>query len=252
MPIGPARMPFFEHIAELRKRLLRVVIIVFAASCVLYYWGWDIYTVLMKPVFASLPGVKPMAFGPFELFAVRYEVGLYASAVLFFPYITYEILAFFLPALREKERRWFVPIFFAIVFFFLMGALFCYFFVLGPGFSWLHSQGGGVVVETPRAGDYFTGVMLFLLGFGAGFQTPIVVFALVYLEIVPYKKLRENWRVVYVVLMVVASVATPDWSPVTMGLLFAALLVLYEGSMLVARILLNKKIAAQRLAELEE
>jgi sec-independent protein translocase protein TatC len=245
-------MPFFDHIAELRKRLLRVVVVVFFGSMVLYYWGLGIFDVLMKPVMASLPGTKFIALGPFELFAVRYQVGLYAALVLFSPYIFWETGAFFLPALKQKERRWVVPIFLAVVIFFLLGIAFCYFYVLGPGFVWLHSQGGGIVEEQPRASEYLSGVMLFLLGFGAGFQTPVVVFGLVYLEIVPYKQLRENWRIVYVVLMVVASVATPDWSPVTMGLLFAALLVLYEGSMLLARVLLNKKIKAQQLAELEE
>ena len=49
--------------------------------------------------------------------------------------------------------------------------------------------------------------------------------------------------------MVVASVATPDWSPVTMGLLFGAMLVLYEGSLLFARIVLRKRIKAAAQAE---
>lgn len=244
-------MPFFEHLAELRKRLAIVIGVVFVGSMVLYYWGLQIYDWLMKPVMQSLPGVHPVALGPFELFAVRYQVGLYASFVVFSPLVIWQSMAFFLPALRQKERRWFVPIFFAVVFFFLIGVAFCYFFVLGPGFQWLHAQGGGVITQTPRASEYLSGVMLFLLGFGVGFQTPIVVFGLVYLEIVPYKKLREQWRVVYVVLMLVASVATPDWSPVTMGLLFGALLGLYEGSMGLARVLLSKKIKAQVLAEAE-
>jgi sec-independent protein translocase protein TatC len=245
-------MPFFDHIGELRKRLLRVIVVVFAGSMVLYYWGLQIFDVLMKPVMTSLPGIEFIALGPFELFAVRYQVGLYAACVFFSPYIFWESGAFFLPALKPKERKWFVPIFIAVVIFFLMGIAFCYFYVLGPGFAWLHSQGGNVIAQQPRASEYLTGVMLFLLGFGAGFQTPVVVFGLVYLEIVPYKKLRENWRVVYVTLMIIASVATPDWSPVTMGLLFGALMVLYEGSMALARVLLSKKIKAQQLAELEE
>ncbi|MDO8986729.1 MAG: twin-arginine translocase subunit TatC, partial [Coriobacteriia bacterium] len=72
------------------------------------------------------------------------------------------------------------------------------------------------------------------------------VFYLVLFDIVPYAKLRANWRVAYIVMMVVASVATPDWSPVTMGALFAALVVLYEASLLLARVLLSKRIRAQR------
>ena len=69
---------------------------------------------------------------------------------------------------------------------------------------------------------------MMLLGFGIGFELPVIVFYLVIFNIVPYAKLRSSWRVVYVVLMLVASAATPDWSPWTMGGLYVALVLLYE------------------------
>ena len=62
---------------------------------------------------------------------------------------------------------------------------------------------------------------------------------------VPYKKLRGSWRGVYVGLMVFSAMVTPDASPVTMLLMFAALIVLYEGSLLVSRIVLAKRIKKQ-------
>ena len=68
---------------------------------------------------------------------------------------------------------------------------------------------------------------------------------------IPYKKLRDSWRIVYVVLMIICAVVTPDASPVTMLLLFAALIVLYELSLLAARIVLAKRIKKQN-QELEE
>ena len=71
---------------------------------------------------------------------------------------------------------------------------------------------------------------------------------------VPYKKLRGSWRVVYVVLMVVSAMATPDASPVTMLLMFAAMIALYEGSLLIARVVLGRRIKRQneRLAAEED
>ena len=71
------------------------------------------------------------------------------------------------------------------------------------------------------------------------------MFYLVIFDIVPYKKLRGSWRTVYVVLMVVSAMATPDASPITMLLMFAALLVLYEGSLLIARVVLRNRIKKQ-------
>ena len=77
---------------------------------------------------------------------------------------------------------------------------------------------------------------------------------MVIFDVVPYKKLRGSWRTVYVVLMVVSAMATPDASPVTMLLMFAALVVLYEGSLLIARVVLSRRIKAQneRLADEED
>ena len=83
----------------------------------------------------------------------------------------------------------------------------------------------------------------------------LIVFYLVVFGIVPYKKLRGSWRVVYVVMMVISAMITPDASPVTMLLLFAAMIVLYEGSLLIARIVLSRKIkrqAAEAAAEGED
>ena len=128
---------------------------------------------------------------------------------------------------------------------------FCYTIILGPAFTWIFAQGGTSIGVIPDAQKFFQGVIMLLIGFGIGFELPIVVFYLVIFNIVPYAKLRAQWRVVYVVLMLVASAATPDWSPLTMGGLYVALVLLYEGSMLFARVVLRKRIAAQKREEIE-
>jgi sec-independent protein translocase protein TatC len=254
MPIGPKRMPFFSHLDELRRRLAWIVLVVGGGGIALYYWGWDIYEFLMRPVVAGLGDVPLpdpfMATSPFELFAMRFKVALFAAAVATAPFWIYHVMAFFLPALKPKERKWFIPVLLSMIVFFVMGVVFCWLWVLEPGFGWLLAQCGDTVTMLPKASEFFRGVTLFLLGFGLGFQTPVIVFGLIVLGIVPYEKLRENWRTAYVVIMVVASVATPDWSWVTMLSLFGAMLALYEGSLFVARIALRRRIAAQAAQEL--
>jgi sec-independent protein translocase protein TatC len=176
-------------------------------------------------------------------------VGLYGSLVIGSPIILWQILAFFLPALRPKERKYVIPTFFALVIFFAAGVAFCYEIIMKTAFGWMISQAWGTVQVLPDARQYFSGATLLMLGFGIAFELPVVIFYLVVFNIVPYRKLRQNWRVAYVVLMVVASIATPDWSPVTMGALFGALVGLYEGSLALARIILAKRIAAQKALE---
>jgi sec-independent protein translocase protein TatC len=249
MPITPKRLPFFDHIAELRRRIVVIAVTIIVLSMVLYTWAWQIYLFVLGPVLPLLKS-QPTIFGPFGTFGLRFQVAFYASLVIGAPVIIWQIMAFFLPALKPKERKYVVPTFAAAVLLFGLGLTFCYTIIMNVGFKWILDQGGTAVQVIPDAQKFFEGVILLLLGFGAGFELPIVVFYLVIFNIVPYAKLREQWRVVYVVLMFVASAATPDWSPTTMGGLFVALGGLYELSMLLARVVLRKRIAAQKKAEL--
>ena len=90
------------------------------------------------------------------------------------------------------------------------------------------------------------------MAFGFAFELPLVIFYLVIFDVVPYKKLRESWRVIYIVLMILCAVVTPDASPITMLLMFAAMVALYELSLLIARIVLARRIKAQNAAMEEE
>jgi sec-independent protein translocase protein TatC len=244
-------MPFFEHLAELRWRLAFILMFVFFFSLVLYFFWEPIYYTLMlpiTPVLKSLGIQKPIATGVFEIFIFRFKVALFAACFIGSPVITYHILKFFLPALRPQERRWFVPGVFAVVFFFLLGAGFCWRFILGPGFLWLLTQGGPVVTILPMADKLLTSVLLFMLAFGIGFETPVVVFLLIVTGLVPYAKLRKNWRVAYLTITIVSAVVTPDWSWISMGSLALAMIILYEGAMAASWVLLRKRIRAQALA----
>lgn len=249
MPILPQRMPFFEHIAELRRRIIVIAVTILVLSMALYTWGWDIYNFVMAPILPQLDSA-PTIFTPFGTFGLRFQVAFYASLVVGAPIIIWQLMAFFLPALKSKERRYVIPTFISAVVLFALGTTFCYTVILDVGFQWILAQGGTAVQVVPDAQKFFQGVIMLLLGFGIGFELPIVVFYLVIFNIVPYAKLREQWRLVYVSLMFVASAATPDWSPWTMGGLYGALVLLYEGSMLLARVTLRKRIAAQKAEEM--
>lgn len=250
MPITPKRLPFFDHIAELRRRIVVMAVTILVLSMALYTWGWQIYNFVMAPILPQLKSA-PTIFTPFGTFGLRFQVAFYASLVVGAPILIWQIMAFFLPALKEKERRYVIPTFISAVILFAAGVTFCYTVILGVGFEWILAQGGTAVAIVPDAQKFFQGVIMLLLGFGIGFELPIVVFYLVIFNIVPYAKLREQWRVVYVALMFVASAATPDWSPWTMGGLYVALALLYEASMLLARVTLRKRIAAQKREEIE-
>ena len=256
MPIGPARMPLFDHLSELRMRLVRIVVCVAIALCVFYMSAPIMGQFLVLPIAEFLPfdpetgWVEMVALDPFEAFATRFEIAFFYAVIATSPVILWQLLAFFLPALKPKERKWFVPTFAVGVALFILGTVFCYLVILDAAFGWLTEQVFGLGYIEPRMSTYIDIIIKFEVAFGFAFELPLVIFYLVIFDVIPYKKLRRSWRVVYIVLMVICAFITPDASPVTMLLLFFAMLALYELSLLAARIVLAKRIKRQN-AELE-
>jgi sec-independent protein translocase protein TatC len=103
-----------------------------------------------------------------------------------------------------------------------------------------------------RAQSAMTFAMWFLAGFGLAFEVPVVVFYLVYFNVVPYAKLRKNWRVVWVAIVIIASMITPDWNPWSMAALSGAMIALFEASMLIVRLMLSRKIKASAIPDIED
>ena len=267
MPIGPAQMPLFDHLAELRRRLMVVVVTLFIASCGLWLVSDTLVFIIVHPVIyiirpeltgqindvASMKAAGILNLGDvFTGFGLRFKVSIVFALFVTSPVWIWQILGFFLPALKPNERKWVVPTFFAAITLFTAGAVFCYFFILPPAFDWLLGQVRDIATVLPFADSYVNSILLFEIGFGLAFELPLVVFYLTVFNIIPYKKLRKSWRVVYIVLMVVSAVITPDASPITMVLMFSALLVLYEGSLFVARLVLARRISKTPEATEEE
>lgn len=250
MPIGPARMPLFDHLGELRMRLVRIVVCLVIGLCVFYVASPTVTDFLLLPVDGLLDNDLTVL-DPFEGFATRFKVSFWAAVVACAPVILWQILAFFLPALKPKERKWFIPTFAAAVFLFIFGTVFCYLIILNPAFEWLIDQSAGIGTVMPKASSYINTIVMFELAFGFAFELPLVVFYLVIFDVVPYKKLRTSWRTVYVALLVISAVVTPDASPVTMLLMFAAMVGLYEISLLIARVALKRRIKKKESEEVE-
>lgn len=257
MAIGPAKMSLFDHLLELRMRLVRIVVCILVAICVFYMASPVMGQILLYPIGDFLPKndvgqVMLTSLDPFESFTTRMSISLFFSLIGTSPVVIWQILAFFLPALKPSERKWFVPTFVVAVILFIIGVIFCYTVILNVAFEWLTDQASGLGTIEPRMSTYISIIEKFEIGFGFAFELPLIVFYLVIFNIVPYKKLRESWRYIYVALLIICAMITPDASPITMLIMFAALIVLYEISLLVARVVLAKRIKEQAKLESEE
>lgn len=250
-------MSLMEHLGELRMRLVRIVVCLIVATLIFYLGTDTVVQFLLAPVAQYMPldesgQVQLNVFGAFDAFSVRITVALWTALVATAPITLWQILAFFLPALKPKERKWFIPTFIAALALFIVGTVFCYCVILNPAFQWLTDQASGFATILPEASQWVDIIIKFELGFGIGFEMPLVVFYLVMFGVVPYKKLRASWRGVYVGLLVFSAMVTPDASPVTMGLMFAAMVILYEVSLLAARVGLRRRIKRQEEVRRQE
>ncbi len=252
MAIGQAKMPILDHLNELRRRLTVVAVVLLVATIAIYIFTPQLIWFLMNPIAEYLPGGDASqlnVLNPLGGFTLRFKVAFVAAVIVTAPVWIWQTFAFFLPALKPSERKWVVPTFFVGLVLFVLGAIFCYCVILDPAFGWLLGQTADFATVFPDAYSYVNLILMFELSFGLAFELPLVVFYLLVFRIVPYKKLRSSWRVVYIVLMVVCAAVTPDASPVTMMLLFAAMVSLYEVSLAMAKMVLRKRIAAQAQEE---
>ncbi len=229
-------MPLFDHLAELRRRITIIVVSIVAAAIVVYMATPTLIDIMLDPIKSVLPeGSSLTVLSALGGFTIRFKVSLFFGAIMCTPIILWQILGFFLPALNEKERRWVLPTMSAMVALFFLGMVFCYLFIQKTAFGWLIDQITEFATATINAEDYLSIMLLLEVGFGIAFQLPLIIFYLSILHVVPYRSFRTNWRYVYVGLLVICAVVTPDASPITMILMYAVMLALYEISLAIAR-----------------
>ena len=230
-------MPLMDHLGELRRRLTIVIVSVMLTAVVIYFATPTLIDMMMDPIRSSLPeGTRLTVLTALGGFTIRFKVALFFGIIICAPIIIWEMMGFLLPALHENERKWFVPTVIALVLLFFIGMVFCYFVIQRAAFGWLLGQTSDFADVVANAEDFLNIMMLLEIGFGFAFELPLIIFYLSVLHIVPYKTLREQWRYIYVGLLVLSATVTPDASPVTMLLMFAALVGLYEIALAVARV----------------
>jgi len=226
------KMSFIEHLEELRRRLIVSFLSVFTGAIICWFFAFRIFRILARP-----SGIKRFIYiGPLEPFMVKLKIALWAGLFLAMPIVLYEALAFITPALKKKEKRFIYPLVIGLAVLFISGVVFGYTFIMPVGTRWLLGQAGDVLQPYLTANMYVSFAGWFLMAFGLSFETPMVILLLVKLGVISPQALRRNWRVAYLIILVVAGIITPDWSPITMAIMAIPMMVLYELSVLLARI----------------
>jgi sec-independent protein translocase protein TatC len=234
--LGPVdfedRLTLVEHLDELRTRIV-ISLVAFAVAFGLCLWQDSL---LLEIANEPLPaGFEPITFGVSEPFMTTITISAYAAFVIALPVILYQAYAFVLPALTNRERRVVVPFLITIPFLFIAGVVFAYFVVVPAATEFLLGFNQEEFNVEVRARDYYSFFALTLAAVGLLFQVPIGVLAVTRLGIVTPDQLARNRRYAILVIAVVAMLG-PGGDPVTMLILMAPLILLFEGSLLLARL----------------
>lgn len=241
------RLTIVDHLTELRSRL---VISLFAFGVALGLCFWQNQTIL-EIVNRPLPGnKKPITFGVAEAFTTTFTNAAYAAILISLPVILYQLYAFVLPAFSPEERQVALPLLLLVPFLFIGGVVFCYFVVLPGAIDFLLQFNASEFKTEIRARDYYSFATLTMLAMGLGFQVPVAILAAVKLNITSVEKLRRNRRYAVLVIAILAALL-PTIDPVTMLLEMVPLLVLYELSIVLARLLVKPDDLGEPIAPAE-
>jgi sec-independent protein translocase protein TatC len=228
------RLSLVEHLDELRSRIV-VCAAVFGVALALCFWQNHL---LLELAGGPLPDghKKLITFGVTEPFTTTITVAAYGAIILAMPIVLYQLYAYVLPAFSPGERRAVMPILLLFPLLFLAGIAFAYFAVMPAAVKFLLNFNDTQFNIQVRARDYYSFFSTTMLAGALVFQLPLAILAVVRLGIVRIDQLTANRRYAYLIIAVIAA-ALPGVDPVSMIIEMVPLLVLFELSILLARVL---------------
>jgi len=232
--IDDSRAPLFDHLIELRRRLLWATATLALCFVVCFYFASPIFSFLVQPLVKAGQG-KIIYTQIFEAFFVQVKVALFAASMIAFPVIATQVWLFVAPGLYRQEKRALLPFLLATPVLFLLGASLAYFFAIPMALKFLLSyQGdlGGIEQEAlPAVGNYLSFTMQFIMAFGVAFLMPVLIMLLERTGIVTRQQLVGVRRYMIVVAFIIAAVFTPP-DVVSQLMLAIPLVLLYEFTLI--------------------
>ena len=229
-------MSLVDHLAELRKRIMIIIGTLVVGIGVGFYYSPSIVEYLMR-----IPGELVFLY-PGEAFIVHLTVALVVGIVLDLPIILYQAIRFLVPGLLEREiRALFIGLPFSLGLF-ALGTVFAYKAILPMAYRFFMGFGTEQLEPLISIGNYVSFVLGLIIPFGVVFQLPLIVLLLAGVGILHPDTLVRYRKYIILLIVVVATIVTPP-DVVSQVLLTLPMLLLYESSILLCRIVFRKKFA---------
>ena len=240
-----------SHLLELRDRLIRAIVAVALAFLPCMFYSSQIFTFVATPLREKLPkGTQLIATTVMSPFTTPFKLSLVVAIFIAMPFIIYQLWAFVAPGLYRHEKRFAVPLLASSIVLFYVGVVFAYFFVFPVMFQFFAASTPHGVTMMTDINAYLDFVITMFLAFGAAFEVPVAVVLLVLTGVVRLEKLKENRRFVLLGCFVVAALLTPP-DVVSQSIMAVPMYLLYEGGLLMARVMLKMRRETSDSKEIE-
>jgi sec-independent protein translocase protein TatC len=232
-----------SHLVELRQRLVRAVLAVVVVFVCLAPFSDDIFEIVKRPLEQQLPeGSSFVVVGVATPFLTPFKTTMFVALFLAMPVVLYQIWQFVAPGLYRRERRFAFPLIVTSIFLFYAGVAFAYFVVFQIMFKFFVGVTPEGVINSPDIEQYLSFVLRIFFAFGLAFQVPIATFMLVWSRLVSIQTLGRIRAYVFLGAFVVGMFLTPP-DIFSQTLLALPIYLLYEGGLILARILLRDELA---------
>jgi sec-independent protein translocase protein TatC len=235
------KLPFTAHLEELRSRLIKCFVAVAVGFVLSYGFKEKLFAILTAPLISVMESGETLIYTNLpEAFFTFLKAAFLSGILLTSPILIYQFWMFVAPGLYQKERRLLLPVVFLSSLFFIGGALFGYYIVFPWGFKFFLGFASETIRPLPSMKEYLSFSSKMLLAFGLVFELPLVLTFLAKLGLVSVEFLKKNRKYALLLFFVGAAILTPP-DVVTQIMMALPLMVLYEMSILGARIFGKKK-----------
>lgn len=224
--------PLLEHLEELRWRLIRSLAAVAIGGLAAFCLRGRLFALVLAPAGPA----RLVCLTPAESFQTTLMLSAYAGLAIAWPYVLSEAIAFLLPALTARERRWLVPLGIASTGLFALGAWASYALLLPAGLRFLLGFSPGDVHAMLGLGQYVGFVAGLLFAGGVACQLPIALVALGFLGLVSSRMLASFRRYFALIAVALTAIVCPSPDLVSQGAMAGGFYLLYEASVIVLRL----------------
>ncbi|HEX7320541.1 MAG TPA: twin-arginine translocase subunit TatC [bacterium] len=226
---------FIDHLEELRKRILYSIAVagIFAVA------GFFVAKPVLDFIIQRVNVGSAYFFSPTEAFTAQVKVALFLGIFAAFPFIIVQTWLFIGPGLTEKEQKVSMGYIISGILLFLIGVTFAYFILIPFGLRFLLSFGSENLKPIMNISGVLSFVLWCLLGCGIMFQLPLLVFTLIRLDIVRIATVTKHRAEAIVAILIICAVITPTADMFTLLIISVPLIILFELSILAARISLR-------------